>query len=108
MDWERPTEEGTDGVLGWLSVACGVLGIVSHMLCCVMGAFSLVFTVALTSIGLLTGFVGYRQARGGGDQHALSIVGLVLGAANTLVLCVVLVMQCYFASLIAVVLLAEH
>ncbi|MCB9676604.1 MAG: hypothetical protein H6737_15920 [Alphaproteobacteria bacterium] len=109
MDWDRTEEGGTDtGLLGWLSVAFGVAGIVSHMLCCVIGGLSLLITVVLTGLGLVTGYVGYKQAATGKDQHALSIVGLSLALANFVILTALALVQCYFVGLIGLVLLSEH
>jgi len=100
MDWERPKEPADVGLLGWMSVLFGVLGILSHALCCVAGVFSLLLTVMLTAIGLVLGYVGFRSARDGGDQHALSLVGLFLGGFNFLVLCIIALMQCYLVGIV--------
>ena len=109
MDFERGQDQGTDqGLLGWISLFAGIFALASHMLCCYVGALSLLITVLLTGVCLGAGIIGYRRASHEGEQHVLSTIGLVLGGLNVLVLTMVSLMQCYFVSMIVAVILMDQ
>ncbi len=107
MDWHRVEGGEESGILGWLSLAAGVLGIVSHGLCCVIGGLSLALSATLTALCLGLAFVGIRKGTPGGDQHTLSYVGLVLGGVNTAILLVWGFIQCGFFAMIMAILMVD-
>lgn len=92
-------------LLGWTSVALGLLALVSQLpfLCCCSWLSPLVLgPIAIAA--LVFGALGLRQARVTGDGDAVPLAGLALAGSSLLVsLCTTL----FFAVYLAFVLLAE-
>lgn len=73
-------------ILSIVSLVLGVLSILSNCCCSfLLGMFAPIVAVPFSIAGLVTGFIGMKQAKDAGEKNGMAIAGLICSVVGVIV-----------------------